>query len=69
MIKDSLARLHSHVHLFRLRYHPRISLDAVGEHDEVVAAITARSPRAAHKAMLSHLQASRDRFVAAVTNA
>ena len=62
VIRESLARLHTHVHLFRLLYDTQVTYLAMGEHDEVLAAIAARDPDAAAFAMRQHILLSRDRF-------
>jgi DNA-binding GntR family transcriptional regulator len=62
VVRESLARLHTHVHLFRLLYDTQVTYLAMGEHDEVLAAIAARDPDAAAFAMRQHILLSRDRF-------
>ena len=44
VVREALARLHTHVHLFRLLYDTQVTYLAMGEHDEVLAAIAARDP-------------------------
>lgn len=61
-IRDSLARLHTHVHLFRLSSHPHITELAVDEHRAVLSAIRLRDPEAAAYQMRRHIEASADRF-------
>lgn len=61
-IRDSLARLHTHVHLFRLADHANITERAIGEHAEIIAAIGRRDPDAAAYAMRHHVEASAERF-------
>jgi DNA-binding GntR family transcriptional regulator len=62
VVRESLARMHTHVHLFRLLYDTEVTYLAMGEHDEVLAAIAARDPEAAAFAMRRHILLSRDRF-------
>jgi DNA-binding GntR family transcriptional regulator len=62
LLHATVTRLHPHVHLFRLQYHPQVSLDAIAEHDEVLAAIAEGRPAAAHRAMREHLRASQARL-------
>jgi DNA-binding GntR family transcriptional regulator len=62
LVREALARLHTHVHLFRLHYDTEVTYLAMGEHDEVVAAVAARDPDAAAYAMRQHIMLSRDRF-------
>lgn len=61
-IRESLARLHTHVHLFRLANHATITANAIGEHEDILAAIGRREPDAAAYAMRSHIVASAERF-------
>jgi DNA-binding GntR family transcriptional regulator len=62
LVREVLARLHTHVHLFRLVYDTQVTYLAMGEHDEVLSAIAARDPDAAAYAMRRHILLSRDRF-------
>jgi DNA-binding GntR family transcriptional regulator len=62
VVREALARLHTHVHLFRLLYDKQVTYLAMGEHDDVLAAIAARDPEAAAYAMRHHILLSGDRF-------
>ncbi|GGM30797.1 MULTISPECIES: GntR family transcriptional regulator [Micromonospora] len=62
VIRESLARLHSHVHLFRLHHDAQVTRLAMAEHEAVVAAIAARDPDAAAYAMRRHILRSGERF-------
>jgi DNA-binding GntR family transcriptional regulator len=62
VVREALARLHTHVHLFRLLYDTQVTYLAMAEHDEVLAAIAARDPDAAAFAMRRHIMLSGDRF-------
>ncbi|MBC2932564.1 GntR family transcriptional regulator [Nocardioides sp. zg-1228] len=62
VVREALARLHTHVHLFRLLYDAEVTFLAMGEHEEVVDAIASRDPDAAAYAMRRHILLSRDRF-------
>lgn len=62
LVREALARLHTHVHLFRLHYDTRVTYLAMGEHDEVLTAIAARDPDGAAYAMRRHILLSGDRF-------
>nr|WP_236899907.1 GntR family transcriptional regulator [Devosia sp. SL43] len=64
LVVEALSRLHTHVHLFRLLFHTRVTRSAIDEHAKVVAAIKARDPAAAEAAMREHIERSRDRFKA-----
>ena len=61
-IREALARLHTHVHLFRLSDHAAITAKALGEHADIVAAIGRRDPDGAAYAMRHHVEASATRF-------
>ena len=37
LVREALARLHTHVHLFRLVFDTQVTYLAMGEHDEVLA--------------------------------
>ncbi|MFI7033891.1 FCD domain-containing protein [Microbispora rosea] len=58
---EALARLHTHVHLFRLLHDTQVTHLAMAEHEEVLAAIAARDPAAAY-AMRRHILLSGERF-------
>jgi DNA-binding GntR family transcriptional regulator len=62
VVREALARLHTHVHLFRLVYDKQVTSLAMGEHDEVLRAVAARDPDAAAFAMRRHILLSGDRF-------
>ncbi|MCA2218390.1 GntR family transcriptional regulator [Jidongwangia harbinensis] len=62
VIREALARLHSHVHLFRLHRDTQVTHLAMAEHEEIVAAIAARDPDAAAYAMRRHISRSGERF-------
>ena len=62
VIREALARLHSHVHLFRLHHDTQVTHLAMAEHEDVVAAIAARDPDAAAYAMRRHILRSGERF-------
>ncbi len=62
LVREVLARLHTHVHLFRLHYDTQVTYLAMGEHDEVLAAVAARDPDAAAYAMRRHILLSGERF-------
>ncbi|NLS06928.1 GntR family transcriptional regulator [Rhizobium sp. P32RR-XVIII] len=64
LIHETLARLHIHVHLFRLYFHSRATSDANNEHALVISAIKRRDHAAAERAMRDHIERSRVRFMA-----
>lgn len=64
LIGEALARLHTHVHLFRLMYHARVTEEALAEHAAIVAALHQRDSGGAANAMRTHIERSRGRFAA-----
>jgi len=64
LVVDALSRLHTHVHLFRLLFHSKVTLTAMDEHEQILGAIKARDVGAARDAMREHVERSRDRFKA-----
>jgi DNA-binding GntR family transcriptional regulator len=62
LAQDALARLQTHIHLFRLFYLANATTAANSEHDAIVQAIQSRDAAAAEQAMRKHIQMSRERF-------
>jgi len=62
VIHEALARMHAHVHLFRLVYDAQVTDLATNEHEEVLAAVAARDPDAAAYAMRRHILLSGERI-------
>lgn len=62
VIRTALARLHTHVRLFRLSYNVEITTQALVEHDAVLRAIAAGDGDGAAEAMTRHIAASSERF-------
>lgn len=62
VICEALERLYTHMHLFRLRYHAAVAMDAVKEHDAIMRAIREGDGAAAQATMQAHIAASRDRM-------
>jgi DNA-binding GntR family transcriptional regulator len=62
LVREALARLHTHVHLFRLVFDKQVTYLAMGEHEDVLTAVAARDPDAAAYSMRRHILLSRDRF-------
>jgi DNA-binding GntR family transcriptional regulator len=63
IIRETLARLHSHLHIFRLRFHSEVATEAVNEHAALIEALTSRNADAAEAAMREHIQRSYARVV------
>ena len=62
LAREALARLHTHVHLFRLHHDAQVTFKAMDEHLDVLEAIAARDPDAAAYGMRRHILASGERF-------
>ncbi|WP_058325058.1 GntR family transcriptional regulator [Sinorhizobium sp. GL28] len=67
LVHDALARLHTHIHLFRLLYLPSATTDVNAEHAEIVDAVSRRDGKRAFKAMKFHIEQSRRRFLEQVS--
>ncbi len=66
LLVEALARLHTHVHIFRLVFHARVTSEAIDEHASILEALEKRDPAAAEAAMRSHVTASRHRILTLV---
>lgn len=64
LVSDSLARLHTHLHIFRLRFHGEVTREASTEHAALVEALLARDAAAAEAAMREHIEKSYQRLQA-----
>ncbi|NHC46690.1 GntR family transcriptional regulator [Motilibacter aurantiacus] len=62
VVRETLARLHTHVHLFRLLYDAKVTNEAMDEHAEILEAIAARDADGAAYAMRRHILRSGERF-------
>src|SRR4051794_31738270 len=62
LTRETLARLHTHVHLFRLLYDSKVTHEAMDEHEEILKAIVARDADGAAYAMRRHILRSGERF-------
>ncbi|MDV3249717.1 GntR family transcriptional regulator [Devosia sp. BK] len=65
LVQETLASLHTHVHLFRLFYHARVTSDAISEHRHIIEAISARDAEATRQSMHIHIERSQARFMKA----
>jgi DNA-binding GntR family transcriptional regulator len=61
-LRESLARLRSHVHMYRLYHHARHAAATKPEHVAIAEAIAARDPDAAAEAMRLHLMTAMKRI-------
>jgi DNA-binding GntR family transcriptional regulator len=63
IIQTTLARLHSHLHIFRLRFHSEVTTEAFAEHSLLIEGLQARDGEKAAEAMRMHLERSYNRMV------
>ncbi|WP_354003709.1 GntR family transcriptional regulator [Ramlibacter aurantiacus] len=61
LMAETLARLHTHMHLFRVLFHSRVTEEAIAEHARLLDALVAGDGPAARKAMASHIRQSLQR--------
>jgi DNA-binding GntR family transcriptional regulator len=61
-LRDALARLRSHLHMYRLYHHARHAAVTKPEHAAIAAAIAAGDPDAASAAMRTHLETAMRRI-------
>jgi DNA-binding GntR family transcriptional regulator len=62
LLRESIARLRAHMHLYRLYWRSGIAGQTAHEHDRIVAALTTGAAEDAADAMRAHIQASHDRL-------
>jgi len=62
-LADALARLRTHVHIFRLVSHTRVTTEAVCEHADLLAALARGDAAGSKRSMREHIVASRDRIL------
>lgn len=63
LIEEALTRLHTHLHIFRLRFDSEVTTEAFAEHARLIDALQRRSAGEAEAAMRYHIQKSHDRLV------
>jgi DNA-binding GntR family transcriptional regulator len=63
LIAESLSRLHTHLHIFRLRFHSEVTTEAFSEHARLVESLIRRSPGEAEAAMRYHIERSYARLM------
>jgi DNA-binding GntR family transcriptional regulator len=68
LIRDTLAHLHTHFHIFRLMFHARITEEALSEHEALLAALSRGDEVGAERAMREHIELSRRRLAVAFHN-
>lgn len=64
LVRDALARLYTHLHIFRLRFHSEVTREASAEHAALVTALFRRDGAAAEQAMRTHIEKSYQRLQA-----
>jgi DNA-binding GntR family transcriptional regulator len=62
LVREALARLHTHLHIFRLRFHSTVTREASTEHAALINALTHRRPAEAEAAMRAHIEKSYQRL-------
>lgn len=62
LVREALARLYTHLHIFRLRFHSEVTREASAEHDALVSALARRDPAEAEAAMRAHIEKSYQRL-------
>ncbi|HEV8391983.1 MAG TPA: GntR family transcriptional regulator [Dongiaceae bacterium] len=65
LIRDTLAHLHTHFHIFRLMFHARVTEEALAEHEALLAALSSGDELGAEQAMHEHIERSRQRLLMA----
>lgn len=63
LVRDVLAKLHVHIHLYRLMYHASVTADVQDEHDAVIDALRRHDACEAEQLVREHIQRSQQRFV------
>jgi DNA-binding GntR family transcriptional regulator len=64
LIREALARSHTHLHIFRLRFHSEVTKEASTEHAKLVTALAKRRGADAESAMRAHIEKSYERLKA-----
>lgn len=62
VMAETLERLHTHMHLFRVRFHSQVTEEAIKEHEELLEALIDGNADRARAAMKRHLQLSYKRI-------
>jgi len=65
LIRDTLAHLHVHFHIFRLLFHARVTEEALSEHESLLVALSSGDVVGAERAMREHIEHSRQRLLMA----
>lgn len=62
LLRETLVRLRSHLHLYRLYYTMGLAEQTISEHETILAGIVAHRPADAAEAMSEHIRRSRARL-------
>jgi DNA-binding GntR family transcriptional regulator len=62
LLADALAKLHTHIHIFRLVSNTRVTAEAVDEHAELISALLRRNAVESEAAMRFHIMSSKNRI-------
>jgi DNA-binding GntR family transcriptional regulator len=62
LIREALARSHTHLHIFRLGFHSEVTKEAATEHARLIAALAKRRGADAEAAMRAHIERSYERL-------
>jgi len=65
LIRETLAHLHTHFHIFRLMFHARVTEEALTEHESLLVALSSGDEAGAERAMYDHIARSRERLLMA----
>lgn len=65
LIRETLARFHTHFHIFRLIIRSNVTEDVLNEHKTILAAFENKNGEAAECAMRDHIAGSRERLLQA----
>jgi DNA-binding GntR family transcriptional regulator len=65
LIRETLTHLHIHFHIFRLMFHPRVTEEALAEHESILVALSSRDEAGAARAMRDHIERSHHRLLPA----
>ncbi len=65
LVRDTLAHLHTHFHIFRLMFHARVTEEALTEHESLLVALSSGDEDGAERAMREHIDRSRRRLLMA----
>lgn len=62
-LTEALAKLHTHVHIFRLVFNTRVTTEAITEHYDLLSALLRGDSGRSERAMRDHISASRSRIL------